>query len=212
MFRKLMAADAISLRARMSRAYPFPFARNRIFRRWLRCSETMIPDGELLDLHDGRVLRMRSRRTYSGVYFFLEHEPVETRLMAAVVKPGDVVADIGANFGWFTTHLGRLVGEHGRVHAFEPLPHVADELRFNVQANRFDGRTSVNAIALGESDGMVTLSCSDRVGDTHASRERGGSESVSVRQATLDTYASEHATHFSFIKCDVEGMERPALE
>jgi len=39
-----------------------------------------------------------------------------------VVKPGDVVLDLGANEGFHTFHLASLVGNSGRVHAFEPNP------------------------------------------------------------------------------------------
>ena len=33
---------------------------------------------------------------------------------------------IGANLGWFTAHLAKIVGLNGRVDAFEPLREVID--------------------------------------------------------------------------------------
>src|SRR5215469_4528356 len=37
-----------------------------------------------------------------------------------LIRPGDVVFDVGANVGAHTLHLARAVGRTGRVHAFEP--------------------------------------------------------------------------------------------
>lgn len=39
----------------------------------------------------------------------------------SLIKPGDVVFDIGANIGMWSVGAGRRVGPAGKVHAFEPL-------------------------------------------------------------------------------------------
>ena len=44
----------------------------------------------------------------TGVY-----EPVETRVVMACVSEGDIAVDVGANIGWYTTLLSRLVGPRG---------------------------------------------------------------------------------------------------
>jgi predicted methyltransferase len=49
-----------------------------------------------------------------------EYEPHELTTFRSIVKPGDVVADVGANVGYLTAHMADLVGPEGRVHAFEP--------------------------------------------------------------------------------------------
>ena len=53
----------------------------------------------------------------SGVF-----EAPLTNFFLKRVKPGDVVFDIGANSGYNTTMLRRLVGPHGKVVAYEPDP------------------------------------------------------------------------------------------
>ena len=44
---------------------------------------------------------------------------------AALLTPGMTVMDVGANVGQFTLVAARRVGPSGRVHAFEPTPHLA---------------------------------------------------------------------------------------
>src|SRR5687768_4546875 len=52
-----------------------------------------------------------------------------------VVRRGDVVLDVGANFGFFAYRLARLVGPEGEVHAFEPHPALRENLT-RVEATR----------------------------------------------------------------------------
>ena len=49
-------------------------------------------------------------------------EELTTALLIETIKEGDIVVDIGANIGYFTLLAARLVGENGRVYAFEPEP------------------------------------------------------------------------------------------
>ena len=42
--------------------------------------------------------------------------------LSSVVSPGDSVLDIGANVGFYSRLLARLVGQKGHVYAFEPIP------------------------------------------------------------------------------------------
>ena len=52
-----------------------------------------------------------------------------TDVFAAMgVRPGSVVADLGAGSGWFTTRLARAVGDSGRVYAVDVNPISLREL------------------------------------------------------------------------------------
>lgn len=44
--------------------------------------------------------------------------------MRRLLRPGDVVLDIGANMGYMSIMASRFVGASGHVHAFEPSPEI----------------------------------------------------------------------------------------
>ncbi len=48
------------------------------------------------------------------------YEPHVTAAVKAMLKPGQVLVDLGANIGYYTLLGARLVGEAGKVIAFEP--------------------------------------------------------------------------------------------
>ena len=67
-------------------------------------------------------------------------EETLTNYLKKTVKEGNVVLDIGANIGYFTLLLAKLVGTKGRVFAFEPEPNNFSLLKKNVEE---DGYTNV---------------------------------------------------------------------
>lgn len=76
--------------------------------------------------------------------------------LLAVVKQGDVIYDVGANFGLYSVALGKRVGGGGKVIAFEPVARTYERLKANVQLN---GLTNVACFrkALGEKDARVEI-------------------------------------------------------
>lgn len=65
------------------------------------------------------------------------HEEFETELVKRMIKRGDVVLDIGANIGYYTLIFAKIVGEDGKVFAFEPDPTNFALLKRNVEINGY---------------------------------------------------------------------------
>ena len=53
---------------------------------------------------------------------FHNYEKETTELFKKIIKPGMTVIDIGAHIGYFTRLFSKLVGEKGKVFAFEADP------------------------------------------------------------------------------------------
>src|SRR5205807_2152840 len=92
-------------------------------------------------------------------------EPPCVRVLRAVAGRGDVVFDIGANIGFFSTLLSRWVGPEGRVVAVEPDPENLALLRRNLDENRCTN-ARVCASAIGAHRGFGDFSRDEATGAT----------------------------------------------
>src|SRR5215218_2287703 len=79
-------------------------------------------------------------------------EPPVQEALRRLLAPGDVFYDVGANVGFFTLVGARLVGEGGRVVAFEPVPWCAHAVGRNIELNAF-AHAQIRAEAVGAQDG-----------------------------------------------------------
>ena len=75
--------------------------------------------------------------------------------LRAVVQPGDVVWDVGANVGIYTILAADLVGALGMVFAFEPHAPSLCTLVENVALNEYQDRVKVLASALHADEGFI---------------------------------------------------------
>lgn len=76
-----------------------------------------------------------------------------TEALCDLIKPGMVVADIGANHGYFSVLMSELVGPDGFVHSFEPNPRLAQLVEHSLAINGYAARSAVHNVALAETDG-----------------------------------------------------------
>jgi FkbM family methyltransferase len=127
---------------------------------------------------------------------------------------GEVVVDVGADWGVYATRLSDLVGPTGRVHAFEPHPLSRERLE---AVTRSEPQVRVHGEALSDHEGTATLHVPVEDGEpvealAGLSPRRGvQSQQVTVRTTTLDAALGEDAERVSFVKIDVEGHELAVL-
>lgn len=163
------------------------------------------------------ILRLHFHKKFTEAT--LLDEP-ELAVIPALVRQGDTVFDIGANFGLFTKFLSQVAGETGRVFAFEPGPQMFDVLSRNVSRSCFanvhlhqtalsDRRGELNFYIPRRSDG--TLNFYEATLEKSLSGDR--CESFAVETVPLDSFVeSQGIERVDFIKCDVEGHEIDVLE
>src|SRR5918993_624309 len=64
------------------------------------------------------------------------YEPGSAEALRNSLTPGAVFVDVGANIGYFTVLAARMVGDAGRVVAFEPHPEALRVLRAALDVNQ----------------------------------------------------------------------------
>jgi FkbM family methyltransferase len=149
----------------------------------------------------------------SPAYVLGTFEPWIEAVMRTHVRAGDTVFDVGANVGWHSIGLSRLVGRTGLVFAFEPSPNDRTILETNVSANRIDNVT-VMPLALAESVGRLSFACFTSPGVHHIVREDTPTDATII---VVDGESIDHLVYDvglpkpSFLKVDVEGGELAVL-
>ena len=135
-----------------------------------------------------------------------------------LVRQGGLVVDVGANIGSYACHFSRLVGEAGKVHAFEPVLETYWQLRENLELNRCRNVTPYR-VALGEYDGACRMHTFDKGHSAFSGRAAGpmsslrpnGVEEVPIRR--LDSICDEQRIYrVDLLKVDVEGFEVEVLQ
>jgi FkbM family methyltransferase len=165
----------------------------------------------------GSRLFAKAPKLYLATLKALRRGSQEKRVYLSLIRKGDVVIDIGANVGYFTSLFSDLVGPRGEVHAFEPLPSTFELLSRNIRKFPAQENVFLNCLALGERDQKTILFVpDDDHGQAALARHRDGSwtshriRAVNIEMIRLDRYA-ERLRRINFVKCDVEGAELLAL-
>jgi FkbM family methyltransferase len=135
-------------------------------------------------------------------------EPFETSLLLALLRPGDVFVDVGANIGYFSVLAASRVGDTGAVFAFEPDPENYRLLVANAALNGVAHRVTAVAAALSDAAGQGRLFLSsDNLGDhrVYAGSEPRDSLAITLYQGS--EYLTGRLARLDLLKVDTQGSE-----
>lgn len=160
------------------------------------------------------------------------HEYQTTQHVKAIVKPGMTVLDIGAHVGYYARLFASLVGENGRVIAFEPHPRNRDFLTRNTHNQP---HVRISPVAAAEQEGTAelydylmmsasgSLHYDETLRDVQQAQIGAGDvaprlqgqfdgQKYTVRTAPVDDCLAEMGINqVDVIKMDIEGAEIGAL-
>ena len=164
----------------------------------------------IISVRDGRLwIDPNDKGMAPDLLTYGAYDEFEADILRKHIQPGDVALDIGAHWGYFTLVISRLVGETGRVYAFEPDPDNFKLLLKNKELNKLDN-VLPERLALSDKSGQARLFLDkSNFGNKSFAKEnipaadRGGG--IDVRTVTLDEYLN--GRKIDFIKIDVQGAE-----
>lgn len=137
-----------------------------------------------------------------------EFEPMSTAAIKRLVKPGFTVLDVGANIGYYTVLTSKLVGDAGRVIAFEPTKHFLEVLNRNIAVNNLK---NIEVLPLGLSNKACEMVID--IGPSSATLHSpiGFDEVLSTEKIQLSTLVDfvreSKLARIDFIKIDIDGHE-----
>ena len=135
---------------------------------------------------------------------------------SGLLPKDSIIADVGANIGYYTLWFSKIAANAGKVFAFEPNAGVLQTLRANLDLNRVDNAVVVEA-ACGDSTGTADfyLAAHHHCSSLHAdwANSDGRATKTSVFVTTLDAFFDhkEGRNPPAFIKIDIEGGGTHAL-
>ena len=142
----------------------------------------------------------------------------EVELQAALrelVKPGMVAYDVGANIGYISLILSRLVGKSGQVFAFEALPGNVERLQENLRLNEASVEVIAGAVVDRAGPVHFLVGPSGGMGKAEGSAGRQDvsyQETLTVPGISLDEFVfQQRMPPPQSIKLDIEGGEVLAL-
>jgi FkbM family methyltransferase len=161
---------------------------------------------------------MQLRLPSEGQYWRGTHEPEVQHAISAAVQPGTVMYDIGAHLGSIALGSARLVGDLGRVVAFDGDPENVSRLRDNASRNGLERLEVVHAAVWSctQNDG-ISFRRGRKVrsqGGVEANGNRpvvGSGEIIHVPSVTLDDFVAAGGPVPQLVKIDVEGGEYQVL-
>lgn len=193
-----------------------PFNKNKIF------SIKIFPECKIKYARKGDIAEIIYKYQVF-VNFKKSFEYSTLQLFSKMLKPGDVVIDVGANSGLYSIFYSRLVGEQGRVYAFEPGVDTYSFLTENLALNNCNNVSPYN-FALSNKESLVEMvsyhagNIKLQEGDSFkyirevpAGRTQPGEETMKAFR--LDDLEEFNAlSRLDVIKIDVEGAELLVLE
>ncbi len=141
--------------------------------------------------------------------FFTDEK--EFAIVDRLISPGDWVLDIGANVGQYTKRFSELVGDSGRVIAFEPVPDTFELLTANAQRFRQKNVTLFNAAASDQcvALGMAIPTLSSGLSNYYAAHLTPTANGLTVLTFPIGNVQFPHSIRLA--KIDAEGHELAVL-
>ncbi|MEP7344883.1 MAG: FkbM family methyltransferase [Gemmatimonadaceae bacterium] len=145
------------------------------------------------------------------------YESETSNFLGTILQPGDTFIDIGAHVGYFSMLASALVGEQGRIYAFEPersnFDHLVEHIALNGAGNIIPMHMAVGAVPAvadffvnADNDGGHALWEVGRHPFNERTRQARTTRKVLV--TSIDHFFADHDLRsLKAIKIDSEGAE-----
>ena len=164
----------------------------------------------VIHVENDQKVHVPTSTAYLTTFVLLEQErwfESELAFMSKLIKTGDTILDIGANYGLYTIRFANLVGNNGKVFAFEPTPDTAIFLQRTANENLLNN-VDIIPYALSNKCGTCNFFINDNSELNSLTTNTKNSKSVSVSVQTLDNIKDKFEdVCINFVKLDAEGEE-----
>lgn len=149
------------------------------------------------------------------LFFRGYYEEKSINIIKKILQQGAVAFDIGANIGSHTLIMGKLVGDSGKVFAFDPHPEICKKLVDNINLNNFKN-AKVFQLALSDKIGEMTLFSHNKTALDQGTSSLYALDNLQnkfkVSVSKIDkVFGDEGLDRLDFIKIDTRGSDFPII-
>lgn len=143
------------------------------------------------------------------------HEPFLTLLLSREIKKDDVIIEVGANIGYYVLMECSLLGDKGKVIAFEPDYRSLKILKKNIKMNGNGEKVDVTHVAIGpkRKKGQLIKNESfnlSKIDTSIAASQQENADQYNIDIVPLDDLVSQEPK-IDIIRMDIEGYEFEAI-
>ncbi len=158
-------------------------------------------------------LNIKDKGICSDLYLRGKREDQATDELMKRVKPGMVIAEVGANIGYYALMEAKAVGPKGKIYAIEPIPNNVELLKKNIEANDYKNIEVFNKAAGDKNEKKKILISRQANLSTFCENvelDQSG-ETIEVDVVTLDSFFKNRKKP-QVVRMDVEGYEYEILQ
>lgn len=151
---------------------------------------------------------------FGMAYWYEENfwEPPIQVVLRDLCQSGDIVFDVGANFGGLTTVMSRMVGLKGIVCAFEASPRIIGKCQQNLLLNGCNNVQLYHTAVYSESHQQVPIYLGNFLNDSIYNLNQSTSSEYQVNTIALDDFVQETGLIPNLVKMDIEEAEFDAVK
>ena len=139
-------------------------------------------------------------------------EPPVQIALRDLCQPGNIVFDVGANFGGLTTVMSRMVGPKGIVCAFEASPRIIDKCQHNLVLSGCHNVQVYHGAIYSQSYQEIPIYLGSHLNDSIYTFKPNEVPAYKVPTIALDDFVSQTGLVPSLVKMDIEGAEFDAVK
>ncbi|MFZ0034219.1 MAG: FkbM family methyltransferase [Sedimentisphaerales bacterium] len=140
-----------------------------------------------------------------------EREIAETETIKKIIKHGMCILEVGANVGYYTILMGKLVGKSGKIYAYEPYPQSVDILARNLKLNNLDDIVEVHNLAVS-TENIVKRLYLGKASNVHSlinyKTDNNNPNYIEVKTKDIREILVNADRKIDLLRMDIEGHER----
>tara|TARA_B100001123_G_C15333806_1_gene1032097 strand:- start:2537 stop:3241 length:705 start_codon:yes stop_codon:yes gene_type:complete len=170
-----------------------------------------MPNNDIITEFKGMKILIRNpskSQIGKSIYKYGYWEQETTNEVLNKVKKKMCILDVGADIGYYTLLFSKLVGTHGSVYSFEPIPEAKEYLDVNIILNKVKNVKTFD-YALFDQEGFSYIE--DPFGKSRLNENPDINNYKSIKVHTKKFDALNISNRIDLIKIDVEGSEMNVL-